>query len=153
MVDTNDSNFVILMADDDADDRLLTSEALAESRELHKLEFVEDGFELIQYLRSEGNYANHPRCAPNLILLDLNMPRMNGLEALAIIKEDPSLRLIPVVVLTTSYSDNEILSSYSLGAASFLCKPSSFPDMVNMMSALSSYWIKFVEQPDAANAC
>lgn len=150
---TNNASFVILMADDDSDDRMLTSEALAESRESHTLEFVEDGFELLEYLRCEGNYAKNPRSVPSLILLDLNMPRMNGLEALAILKADPNLRLIPVVVLTTSNSETDILSSYSLGAASFLTKPSSFVEMVNMMSALSHYWISYVQLPPAANSC
>ncbi len=145
--------FTILMAEDDPDDRLLASEALAERREANHLEFVEDGFELLEYLRSEGNYAAQPRSLPSLILLDLNMPRMNGLEALASIKKDPRLRLIPVVVLTTSNSETDIVSSYSLGAASFLTKPTVFSDLVNMMSVLSEYWTDIVRLPVSASRC
>tara|TARA_R110001592_G_scaffold337300_1_gene623651 strand:- start:269903 stop:270328 length:426 start_codon:yes stop_codon:yes gene_type:complete len=141
------------MAEDDADDRLLASEALAERRESNKLEFVEDGCELLEYLRSEGNYAAKPRSLPGLILLDLNMPRMNGLEALAKIKEDSRLCLIPVVVLTTSNRETDIVSSYSLGAASFLTKPAAYTDLVSMMSVLSDYWADLVQLPNSGEKC
>ncbi len=146
-------SFTILMAEDDADDRLLASEALAERRDSNKLVFVEDGCELLEYLRSEGDYAAHPRSLPGLILLDLNMPRMNGLEALARIKEDSRLCLIPVVVLTTSNTETDIVSSYSLGAASFLTKPAAYKDLVSMMSILSDYWTDLVQLPNSGGQC
>ena len=139
--------FVILMADDDADDRLLAQEALVESRVVNTLEFVEDGVELLDYLNSEGAYADDPKPLPGLILLDLNMPRMDGREALARIKGDPRLRLIPVVVLTTSSAEEDLVSCYSLGAASFLSKPVTFEGLVNMMKALGEYWVEFVQLP------
>lgn len=153
MRSSKDSAFVILMADDDIDDRLLVTEAFAESCKFDELKFVGDGLELLDYLRSEGIYAETPVDLPNLILLDLNMPRMNGLEALEKIKSDPKLRLIPVVVLSTSNSQTDIVSCYSLGAASFLTKPSTFADMTSMMSVLGNYWMKFVEFPAGADRC
>ena len=145
--------FVILMAEDDADDRLLTSEALADIRNFNALEFVEDGFELLEYLHSEGDYADSPRALPNLILLDLNMPRMSGLEALARIKQDARLRLIPVVVLSTSNSEADVANSYALGAASYLTKPTSYRGMVKLMKVLSRYWFEYVELPVEPHPC
>ena len=145
--------FVILMADDDADDRLLASDALAESQVVNTLEFVEDGQELMEYLRGEGDYAKSPKPLPGIILLDLNMPRMDGLEALAEIKKDPVLRLIPVVILTTSSAEEDLVKSYALGAASFLTKPITFDGLVSLMTALGHYWIEFVQLPDRTEEC
>lgn len=141
--------FTILMADDDEDDRLLATEALAESRVSNELRCVEDGVELMDYLHRRGVYAppaSAPR--PGLILLDLNMPRMDGREALREIKGDPSLRRIPVVVLTTSRADEDIARSYDLGANSYIPKPVTFDGLVEVVRALGRYWIEIVELPE-----
>ena len=138
----------ILMADDDEDDRLLTLDALKESRVLNNLYCVEDGVELLEFLRREGKYADpkdSPR--PSLILLDLNMPRMDGREALQEIKSDPALRSIPVVILTTSKEEEDMLRGYDLGCASYITKPVNFDGLVDLMRALGRYWIEFVELP------
>lgn len=137
---------MILMADDDADDRILTKEALEESRVLNELRFVEDGEELMDYLKKRGKYTDAPR--PGLILLDLNMPRKDGREALKEIKADPELRRIPVVVMTTSKAEEDIFRSYDLGASSFITKPVTFDRLVELMKALGRYWVEFVELPE-----
>jgi CheY-like chemotaxis protein len=137
---------IILMADDDADDRMLTKEALEESRVLNDLRFVEDGEELMAFLKREGQYADAPR--PGLILLDLNMPRKDGREALKEIKADPDLRRIPVVVMTTSKAEEDIFKSYDLGASSFITKPVTFDRLVELMRTLGQYWVEFVELPE-----
>jgi len=144
----NTKPITILLADDDADDRELAREALEESRLLNALHTVHDGEELIDYLQRRGRYAAEgaaPR--PGLILLDLSMPRMDGREALAIIKQDPSTRQIPVVVMTTSRADEDIVRSYELGANSFIAKPVTFPALVAVMAGLGRYWFELVELP------
>lgn len=139
---------VILMADDDEDDRLLAKDALEESRVKNDLFFVEDGAELLEYLRREGPYADPAKAPrPGVILLDLNMPRKDGREALQEIKADPTLRRIPVVVMTTSREDEDILNSYDLGASGFITKPVTFEGLVEVMKALGRYWIEIVELP------
>ena len=138
----------ILMADDDEDDCLLASEALAESRLPNKLYIVRDGEELMDYLYRRGQYTeeyNSPR--PELILLDLNMPKKDGREALKEIKADSYLRNIPVVVLTTSRAEEDIVYSYSLGANSFIVKPMSFACLVKVMKSIGNYWFETVELP------
>ena len=140
---------VILMADDDADDRMLTKDALEESRVLNELRFVEDGEELMDYLKRRGKFtdpADTPR--PGLILLDLNMPKKDGREALKEIKADPELRRIPIVVMTTSKAEEDIYRSYDFGASSFITKPVTFDRLVELMKALGEYWVEFVELPD-----
>ena len=139
---------VILMADDDDDDRLLAQDALSESQLEGTLHFVENGEDLLDYLWRRGKYespADAPR--PGLILLDLNMPRKDGREALREIKSDPELRRIPVVVLTTSKADTDIGAIYELGANSFISKPFQFEALVNVMKVLGQYWFKTVELP------
>ena len=138
----------ILMADDDEDDRLLTWDALAESRLANDLRFVGDGEELLDYLRRRGAYAN-PASAPRpgVILLDLNMPKVDGREALAALKADPALRRIPVVVLTTSRAEADIYRSYDLGVNSFVSKPVTFEALVEVMRGLGRYWFEIVELP------
>ncbi len=138
----------ILLAEDDADDRLLVKEALAEGRVLNDLRSVENGEELLDYLRRQGRYADpeeSPR--PGLVLLDLNMPRKDGREALREIKADPDLKRIPVVVMTTSKAEEDVLSSYDLGASSYITKPVTFERLVELMKVLGRYWIEFVELP------
>jgi len=136
------------MADDDADDRLLAKDALAECRLANELHFVENGEELLDYLLRRGRYTSlgdAPR--PGLILLDLNMPKKDGREALKEIKADPELRKIPVVVLTTSRADTDIGRIYELGANSFISKPVSFDSLVDVMKILGRYWFEIVELP------
>jgi CheY-like chemotaxis protein len=138
----------ILLAEDDADDRLLIKEALAEGRVLNELRAVEDGEELLDYLRRQGRYADpetSPR--PGLVLLDLNMPRKDGREALREIKADPDLKRIPVVVMTTSKAEEDIVRSYDLGASSYITKPVTFERLVELMKVMGRYWIEFVELP------
>lgn len=139
---------VILMADDDADDRMLTRDALAESRVLNELRFVEDGEELMDYLKRRGKFADADAPRPGLILLDLNMPKKDGREALKEIKSDPDLRRIPIVVMTTSKAEEDIFRSYDFGASSFITKPVTFDRLVELMRALGDYWVEFVELPD-----
>lgn len=149
MTKVNGNPIVILMADDDADDRMLTRDALEESRVLNELRFVEDGEELMEYLTRKGKYANaadSPR--PGLILLDLNMPKKDGREALKEIKSDPNLRRIPVVIMTTSKAEEDIFRSYDFGASSFITKPVTFDRLVELMRTLGEYWVEFVELPD-----
>ncbi|CAN5456041.1 response regulator [soil metagenome] len=144
----NPRGFTILLADDDEDDRLLTRDALAESHLLNPLDMVEDGEELMNYLHRRGPYAKlSDKPQPGLILLDLNMPRKDGREALKEIKSDPQLRRIPVVVLTTSRSDEDIIRSYDLGVNSFITKPVTFESMVELLQQLGKYWFEIISQP------
>ena len=146
------SPFPILMADDDPDDRMLAREALEECRIANVLKTVEDGEELMDYLKRQGKYADHalsPR--PGLILLDLNMPRKSGREALREIKTDPDLCSIPVVVLTTSQAEEDIVKSYEEGANSFISKPVTFDGLVEVMRGLKHYWFEIVAVPRSEN--
>jgi CheY-like chemotaxis protein len=141
----------ILLADDDPDDRMLAREALEESRLANELHEVADGEELLDYLYCRGAYAGPDQAPrPGLILLDLNMPRLDGREALKAIKADPSLRSIPVVVLTTSRAEEDIYRTYNLGVNSFISKPVSFEGLVEVMKALGRYWFEIVELPSSA---
>jgi CheY-like chemotaxis protein len=144
------SPITILLADDDPDDRLLTRQALEENRLANDLRFVEDGEELTDYLWRRGKFsnpANSPR--PGIILLDLNMPRKDGREALKEIKTDTILRRIPVVVLTTSKAEEDIFRTYNLGVNSYITKPVSFESLVEVMKTLGEYWFEIVELPSA----
>lgn len=138
----------IVIADDDEDDCLLAREALNSVRSNNDIRFVGNGEELLEYLRREDSYSD-PAQSPNpsLILLDLNMPRMGGQEALRIIKEDESLRHIPIIVLTTSRVDQDILESYGLGANSYIAKPVTFDGLVEVMQGIADYWLGLVELP------
>lgn len=125
---------------------MLAEDALKESRLVNDVRFVEDGEELLEYLLQRGRYADpdsSPR--PGMILLDLNMPRMDGREALKQIKSHPELRRIPVVVLTTSKAEEDIYRSYDLGVNSFIIKPVTFDSLVNVMRVLERYWFEIVE--------
>jgi CheY-like chemotaxis protein len=142
-------SITILLADDDEDDRLLTADALKRSRMLNDIRFVVDGEDLIHYLYGEGQYAagGTPAPRPGLILLDLNMPKMDGREALAKIKGDPVLKRIPIVVLTTSKAEEDIVRTYELGVNSFISKPVTFDELAAAMQTLAVYWFDLVELP------
>ena len=136
----------ILMADDDDDDFLLTKKALAESKLLNTLIRVKDGEELLDYLYGRGDYVdNHER--PGVILLDLNMPRKDGREALREIKSNEDMRDIPVVIFTTSKAEEDVYRSYQLGSNSFITKPVTFENLITVMKALGTYWFEIVELP------
>lgn len=135
----------ILLADDDPDDRLLTAEAFAEARLSNQLHTVEDGVALMDFLHHRPPYTDTPR--PGLILLDLNMPRKDGRQALAEIKNDPDLAHIPVVVLTTSAEEEDVLRTYGLGANSYITKPVTFEGLVHAVGLLGQYWFSLVDLP------
>lgn len=139
---------VILMADDDDDDFLLTRKALVESKLLNELIRVKDGEELIDYLTQKGEYEGRDTKRPGVILLDLNMPRKDGREALKEIKSNPDLSGIPVVVFTTSKAEEDIYRSYQLGVNSFITKPVTFENLISVMQALGKYWFEIVELPN-----
>ena len=142
----------IVMAEDDEDDRLLGRAAIEQSNVLNPIDYVEDGEELMQYLRHEGKYARlKGQALPGLILLDLNMPRKDGREALAEIRQDPLLRHIPVVILTTSQQEDDIIRCYHLGANSYITKPVSFEGLVDVMRTLEIYWLRTVKLPNHDN--
>jgi len=145
---TDRKPITILIAEDDEDDRLWAKEAITESRVANAVRFVEDGEELMDYLYCRAKYAA-PGAAPQpgLILLDLNMPRKDGREALKEIKGDPRLRHIPVVILTTSRAEEDVLRTYDLGANSFVIKPVTFEGLVQVMKSLAQYWFEIVELP------
>lgn len=141
-------SITILIADDDAEDRMLVAEAFAESHLANDLRFVEDGEQLMDYLHRQGRYSNptaSPR--PGLILLDLNMPKKDGRKALQEIKGDPALRQIPVVVLTTSKAEQDIYRSYDLGVNSFITKPTTLGDLVDVVTTLGKYWLDIAALP------
>ncbi len=130
----------IVLADDDPDDRILVREALAEAKLDNELIQVGDGDELLRYLKSA-------KTLPHLVLLDLNMPRMDGREALERIRQDPRLKSLPVIMLTTSKADEDVVASYEHGANSYITKPVTFPGLVEVMTALDRYWVQIVEMP------
>lgn len=135
------------MADDDDDDFLLTQKALKQSKLLNTLVRVNDGEELVEYLLKEGKYEHEETLRPGLILLDLNMPRKDGREALKEIKEHESLRDIPVVVFTTSKAEEDVYRTYQLGVNSFITKPVTFSSLLDVVSSLGRYWFEIVELP------
>ena len=141
----------ILMADDDEEDRMMTEEAWKENRLANPLRFVQDGEELMEYLQHRGKHsdpANSP--SPGLILLDLNMPKKDGREALREIKAAKEFRQIPIVVLTTSKAEEDIARSYNLGASSYITKPVTFEGLVTVIRELGKYWFELVELPASA---
>ncbi|HEY9847058.1 MAG TPA: response regulator [Candidatus Caenarcaniphilales bacterium] len=141
-------NTTILLADDDPDECLLTEEALKEDGEGVLLRCVQNGEELLDYLRYQGRYtdpASAPR--PHLILLDLDMPLKDGREVLQEIKSDPALRRIPIVVMTNSTAEEDLLNTYNLGVNSFIPKPMSFNQMLEVIHTLGKYWFGVVKLP------
>lgn len=148
----NKKPITILLADDDDEDIMLSREALEESRLANDLRVVKDGQELTDYLLRKGDYSDpedSPR--PGLILLDLNMPRKDGREALQEIKDNPELRSIPIVVLTVSDADEDIYDSYDLGVNSYIQKPVTFDSLVDIMKTIGLYWFQIVELPGERN--
>lgn len=151
MTRTERESVVILLADDDEDDRRLSIDALKKNHLANDLHCVEDGEELMDYLKRRGRFSNpadSPR--PGLILLDLNMPRKDGREALAEIRADPELRRIPIVVLTTSQAEEDVLSTHDLGVNSFITKPVTFDGLVKVMNTFGHYWFEIVTLPDTS---
>ncbi len=149
MTDNKNKTVMIMMADDDEDDRLLVKEAFEENRLANPLCTVQDGEELMDYLHRQNGYED--AILPSLILLDLNMPRKSGFEALEEIKADPELRRIPVVILTTSKTEEDIIRSYDLGVNSFIVKPVTFEALVETVRELGKYWFEIVELPNGNN--
>jgi len=149
--DRNKIPISILVCDDDEDDRMLTRQALEDAHISNTVRFVEDGEQLLDYLYQRGPFSGETGEAPRpgLILLDLNMPKLDGREALKTIKEDDTLRDIPVVVLSTSRLDEDIARSYQLGVNSFITKPVTFSGLVEAMNVLGRYWLEIVELPPA----
>ena len=138
----------ILVADDDADDRMLIEDAFSESKLQNPLHFVEDGEQLLAYLKREGEYSDmNGQPYPGVILLDLNMPKMDGRTALAKIKEDENICRIPVIILTTSKAEEDILRTYNLGVNSFITKPVTFDGLVQVVRSIGQYWIEIVALP------
>ena len=142
--------FTVVMADDDEDDRMFAGKAWDKVRTAHDLRFVRDGQELLEYLTRRGEYrdADDDRAPrPSLVLLDLNMPRMDGREALTAIKADAGLRSIPVVVMTTSADDEDIVRSYQLGVSGFISKPVGYDGLLDVIDAIDRYWMQAVKLP------
>ncbi len=140
-------DMTILIADDDIDDRLFMERALRQNGFAQAVNFVEDGEDLMDYLRQSGRYDGQQLVYPNLLILDLNMPRKNGFQALAEIKADPALRRLPVIVMSTSSADEDVLKTYNLGVNSFVIKPFNFNRLVEIVGALKIYWMDTVKLP------
>jgi len=139
----------ILIADDDADDRELVKAAFDENGSQHHISFVENGEELFKYLKREGHYADetlHP--FPQIILLDLNMPKKDGREALKDLKTDVSFKSIPVIVLTTSMEEKDVIMSYELGVNSYIIKPVTYAGLVEFTRVLGKYWFEIAQLPN-----
>lgn len=149
MQDKHKIPITILICDDDEDDRMLTQQALEDAHISNELRFVEDGEELLDYLYQRARYSGETGAAPRpgLIMLDLNMPKMDGRDALRHIKGDPTLHDIPVVILSTSGLEEDIIKSYQLGVNSFITKPVTFSGLVTAMNVLGRYWLQIVELP------
>jgi two-component system, chemotaxis family, response regulator Rcp1 len=135
----------ILLVEDSPSDAELTIEALREAKMRNRLSIVEDGVQAMEFLRREGQYTNAPR--PDLIMLDLNLPRKDGREVLAEIKNDPKLQNIPVVVLTTSRAEQDVLRSYDLHANCYVTKPVDFDRFVEVVHSIESFWLSIVVLP------
>lgn len=142
------SPVVVVVADDDPDDRLLVEEAIEETNLCDKVFFVENGEELLDFLLHQGQYTDSRKAPrPDLILLDLNMPKKDGREALKEIKTNPTLRQIPIVVLTTSKTEEDIYRSYDLGVNSFISKPVSYENLIQLLKKIGVYWFETVSLP------
>jgi two-component system response regulator len=135
----------ILMVDDNPADIDLTSEVLAQSEQHFHVNAVSDGVEAISFLRRQGKYAQAP--IPDLVVLDLNLPRKDGCEVLSNIKADPALAKIPVVIFTTSQANSDITRSYQLGANCYLKKPGNLPEFVAVVQTMAKFWLGFASLP------
>ena len=136
----------ILLAEDNPGDVMLTKKALEQGKVANNLHVVTDGVEALEYLRQEGEYADEPR--PDLVLLDLNMPRKDGQDVLEELQDDPDLRRIPVVVLTSSESEEDIAKSYELNANAYLTKPVDFDGFIDIVNRMENFWFKVVKLPE-----
>src|SRR4028118_376009 len=145
MAITSDRPIEILLVEDSATDVMLAEEALEQAKMCNRLHVVKDGVEAMAFLRNEGEYANVPR--PDLILLDLNMPRKDGREVLAEVKSDDGLKQIPVVVLTTSQAQEDVLKAYGLHANCYISKPVDFEQFANVVRAIDQFWFTIVTLP------
>jgi two-component system, chemotaxis family, response regulator Rcp1 len=135
----------ILLVEDNPGDIRLTKEALKDSKILNNLNVVEDGMEAMTFLRKEGKYVDAPR--PDLVLLDLNLPKKDGRDVLKEVKEDPILRRIPVVILTTSRSEQDILKTYDLYANCYINKPVDLDQFVTVVKSIENFWFSIVKLP------
>jgi CheY-like chemotaxis protein len=139
---------IILIAEDDPDDRQWINEALVETHATAEIRFVEDGEELMDFLYHRGKYKSTSTLSfPGLILLDLNMPKKDGREALKEIKSEPRLRHIPIIILTTSKIEEDIFRTYNLGANSVILKPVTYSELIDIMRSLTNYWLEVTELP------
>ena len=144
-IQTNGKLVEILLVEDNPGDVRLTREGLKEGKVRNNLSIAGDGIEAMAFLRREGKYAEAPR--PDLILLDLNLPKKDGREVLVEIKEDPNLRRIPVVILTTSKAEEDIVKTYNLHANAYVAKPVDFPQFIKAIKALEDFWLTIVKLP------
>ena len=148
MIPLSPNDVILLMVDDDQDDCMMTQRALRGTPLEHSLRFAEDGADLMDYLNKRGRYSEPGSSpCPDLILLDLNMPRMNGLEALRELKSNPAFRSIPVVVMTTSKGQEDVLAAYELGANAFVTKPVIFSALREVMQKLGEFWFDIAKRP------
>jgi CheY-like chemotaxis protein len=144
-IDTEPEPVEILLAEDNPGDAKLTRKALEQGKVINNLNVVTDGVEAMGYLRQEGEYADRPR--PDLVLLDLNMPRKDGREVLQDIKSDPDLRRIPIVVMTSSEAEEDIVQSYDLHANAYVTKPIDFDGFIEVVGSLEEFWLSVVKMP------
>jgi CheY-like chemotaxis protein len=151
MSTTNTHSFTILLVEDSPVQQALTRRALEDSTLTASLHVVDDGVAALQYLKGEGEFSKKGNPRPDIVLLDLNMPRMGGQEFLLRLKSDPKLAQIPVTVLTTSSSDSDATASYARGANAFVTKPAEYEKFVELLSALGQFWAHFVKTPPSVN--
>jgi two-component system response regulator len=144
-VASSETAIQLLLVEDDPGDVLMTREALAEAKVLHNLHVVDNGESAVSFLRQEGEYADAPR--PDLIFLDLNLPRLGGRDVLAIVKSDESLRRIPVVILTTSDAEDDIVHSYDLHANAYVTKPVDFTSFLSAVRQIDDFFLSVARLP------
>ena len=145
MIESNLKPVEVLLVEDNTGDVRLTLEAMKEGKVINNLSIASDGVEAMAFLRKEGRYKDAAR--PDIILLDLNLPKKDGREVLAEIKADPSLRLIPVVVLTTSQAEEDILRTYNLHANCYVTKPVDLEQFINVVKSINDFWFSVVKLP------
>lgn len=148
MLNNQGGSTLILIADDDADDRMFLEQALRQTGYDDEIQSVEDGEQLLNYLYLRGCYTLNSAPRPSLLILDLNMPRVNGFEALKIIRNNPEFRWLPIVVMSTSTADEDVVRSYNLGVNSFVIKPFNYNRLVEVISVLKKYWLETVKLPE-----